>query len=119
METVLWNQDEQMVEIIAGSTHLLLHPNLEFEAAWSTARRIVTDRGYRMPSMLHLAIIHRLKDSINGLILAHNGATIKDSWYWSREKVDLSHAMYYDMADDFIGYDLQRYTNYVRAIREL
>ena len=119
MDMVLWNQEEQMVEILAGSTHLLLHPTLEFEGAWPTARGIVADRGLSLPSISHLAMIYRLKNSINGLILAHNGATIKESWYWSREEVDPPRAMYYDMGDGLGGNDQQQYKNYVRAIIEL
>ena len=119
MDIVLWNDNEQMVEIITDSTSLLLHPNLEFEASWSTAQRIISERGYSLPTIAQMETIHRLKDSINGLLLARNGSTIKESWYWCREEVQPFHAMYYDMGDGFDGGDLQQYENFVRAVRDL
>lgn len=119
MDIVLWNNDEQMVEILTDSTSMLLHPCLECEACWPTAQRLITERGYSLPTITQMETIYRLRDSINGLILAHNGSTIKESWYWCREEIPPFHAMYYDIGDGFDGGDLQQYTNFVRAVKDL
>ena len=119
MDTVLWNEQEQMVEVTTDSTSLLLHPYLEFEECYPNARRVVSEMGCKLPTIAQMESINRLKESINGLILAHNGSTIKGAWYWCREEMPPFHAMYYDMGDGFDGGDLQQYTNFVRAVKDL
>lgn len=119
MDMVLWNNEEQMVEILTDSTSLLLHPYLECEARWDAAQRLLAERGFCLPTIAQMEAIHRLLKSINGLILAHNGCTIKESWYWCRDEIPPFHAMYYDIGDGFDGGDLQQYTNFVRAVKDL
>ena len=119
MDKVLWNEAEQMVEIVTDSTSLLLHPYLEFEASWVNAFKTTTERGYSLPTISQMETINRLKASINGLILSHNGCTVKESWYWCRDEIPPFHAMYYDIGDGFDGGDLQQYTNFVRAVKDL
>lgn len=119
MDRVIWNNEAQMVEIITDSIHLLLHPSLEFEDRWDAANRILTERGFSLPTLQHCLTLHKLRDAINGLILAHGGSTIKESWYWCREEISPFHAIYYDMGDGFDGADAQVYTNYIRAVKDL
>ena len=73
-------------------------------------------KGYRLPTIRELSLIHMYKDAINAALKKHGGKPLKDDWYWSSTENSAANAWDVNFLNGERWYNYKYNTGYVRPV---
>ena len=73
-------------------------------------------KGYRLPTIRELSLIHMYKDAINAALKKHGGKPLEDDWYWSSTEYSSNYAWGLGFLSGTRGYGSKSVNGYVRPV---